>query len=147
MHGCRHAHKPRSGAPHRIDAHHLGLLADACAQRPVQEGHECGCETTPRLKTPRAFGHLQVAAGRPDLRGQCASQRAPANSRMNCSSSAAGNQNIDIAASAEFYQKAFGWKLAKRTQVFIPRIKWSVISSWDKALARVEQHDLRAKEV
>lgn len=44
-------------------------------------------------------------------------------------------------------QKAFGWKLAKRTQVFIPRIKWSVISSWDKALARVEQHDLRAKEV
>ncbi len=36
-------------------------------------------------------------------------------------------------------QKVFGWKLGKRTQMFMPRLKWSLIRSWDKALCRIEQ--------
>jgi glycosyltransferase involved in cell wall biosynthesis len=32
----------------------------------------------------------------------------------------------------------FGWNLAKRAQVFLPGLKWSVLRSWDKALFRLE---------
>jgi len=32
-------------------------------------------------------------------------------------------------------QKGFGWPLAKRAQILLPRCKWSMIRSWDKALA------------
>jgi len=33
----------------------------------------------------------------------------------------------------------FGWGLAKRAQVFLPWVRWSLVRSWDKALFRVEQ--------
>ena len=38
---------------------------------------------------------------------------------------------------------AFGWPLAKRTQVFLPNPKWSLIRAWDKALFRIEARRLR----
>ncbi|HUN60354.1 MAG TPA: glycosyltransferase family 2 protein [Candidatus Sulfotelmatobacter sp.] len=34
--------------------------------------------------------------------------------------------------------KLFGRRLAKRAQVLLPRIKWSVIRGWDKALVQVQ---------
>ncbi len=33
-------------------------------------------------------------------------------------------------------QALFGWKLARRAQVFLPRARWSVYRSWDKFLAQ-----------
>jgi glycosyltransferase involved in cell wall biosynthesis len=33
----------------------------------------------------------------------------------------------------------FGWGLAKRAQVFLPRIRWSFIRFWDRALYRVDK--------
>jgi hypothetical protein len=41
-------------------------------------------------------------------------------------------------------EKIFGWNLAKRAQVFLPRIKWSMIRSWDKTLAKVQHQDFPA---
>jgi glycosyltransferase involved in cell wall biosynthesis len=35
-------------------------------------------------------------------------------------------------------QKSFGWPLARRAQILLPRLKWSVIRSWDRALSRFE---------
>lgn len=32
----------------------------------------------------------------------------------------------------------FGWNWAKRAQLLLPSIKWSLIRSWDKALGRIE---------
>ncbi len=31
----------------------------------------------------------------------------------------------------------FGWALARRAQVYLPRLKWSLVRSWDKALFRI----------
>lgn len=42
-------------------------------------------------------------------------------------------------------ETAFGPGLARRAQVFFPRLKWSVIRSWDKALFRVTESGLSAK--
>jgi glycosyltransferase involved in cell wall biosynthesis len=39
-------------------------------------------------------------------------------------------------------QKAFGWSLAKRAQVFMPRCRWSVIRSWDRALSGFDRRSL-----
>jgi hypothetical protein len=39
-------------------------------------------------------------------------------------------------------QKAFGLPLAKRAQILLPRCKWSMIRSWDKALSLVERRIL-----
>jgi glycosyltransferase involved in cell wall biosynthesis len=36
----------------------------------------------------------------------------------------------------------FGWGLAKRVQLFMPQIKWSLVRFWDKALFRVESQKL-----
>lgn len=33
----------------------------------------------------------------------------------------------------------FGWGLAKRAQVFLPRVRWSLIRFWDKVLFRVDK--------
>jgi glycosyltransferase involved in cell wall biosynthesis len=33
----------------------------------------------------------------------------------------------------------FGWSVARRAQVFLPRLRWSLHSSWDKALCRIEK--------
>jgi glycosyltransferase involved in cell wall biosynthesis len=35
-------------------------------------------------------------------------------------------------------QPIFGWNCAKRAQLFLPSVKWSLIRSWDKVLYRVE---------
>jgi len=35
-------------------------------------------------------------------------------------------------------QKSFGWPMAKRAQLLMPRCKWSVIRSWDRVLSRFE---------
>src|SRR4030095_9367353 len=35
-------------------------------------------------------------------------------------------------------QKTFGWPLAKRAAILMPRYKWSVIRSWDRVLSRFE---------
>jgi glycosyltransferase involved in cell wall biosynthesis len=35
-------------------------------------------------------------------------------------------------------KSVFGWSWAKRAQLFVPSVKWSIIRSWDKALSRVE---------
>jgi hypothetical protein len=39
-------------------------------------------------------------------------------------------------------QKGFGWPLAKRAQIFLPRCKQSMIRSWDKALSRFDSRNL-----
>jgi glycosyltransferase involved in cell wall biosynthesis len=39
----------------------------------------------------------------------------------------------------------FGRKQAKRAQVLLPRIKWSLIQRWDKTLFQIEGHKLEAK--
>lgn len=36
----------------------------------------------------------------------------------------------------------FGWHAAKRAQVLLPRLKWSVIRRWDRLLFRLESRDL-----
>jgi glycosyltransferase involved in cell wall biosynthesis len=36
-------------------------------------------------------------------------------------------------------EKLFGWKLAKRAQVLMPRIRWSLQTSWDRTMFRVER--------
>jgi glycosyltransferase involved in cell wall biosynthesis len=33
----------------------------------------------------------------------------------------------------------FGWSLAKRAQIFLPRLRWSVTRFWDKVLFRIEK--------
>ena len=33
----------------------------------------------------------------------------------------------------------FGWGLAKRAQVFLPRVRWSLVRFWDKTLYRMEK--------
>ena len=38
----------------------------------------------------------------------------------------------------------FGWPLAKRAQVMLPRLKWSAVRYWDRLLFRIEQHLLPA---
>jgi glycosyltransferase involved in cell wall biosynthesis len=35
----------------------------------------------------------------------------------------------------------FGWDLAKRAQVFLPRIRWSLVRFWDKVLFRVNKRE------
>src|SRR3989475_2203309 len=39
-------------------------------------------------------------------------------------------------------QKGFGWPLAKRAQILMPRCRWSMIRSWDKALSRFDSCNL-----
>ena len=39
-------------------------------------------------------------------------------------------------------QKLFGWKCAKRVQILLPRIKWSVLRFWDKVLFLCERSNL-----
>ena len=36
----------------------------------------------------------------------------------------------------------FGWRLARRAQVILPRLRWSLYASWDKALSRVDRQKL-----
>jgi glycosyltransferase involved in cell wall biosynthesis len=36
-------------------------------------------------------------------------------------------------------KSVFGWPLARRAQVFLPRLRWSLHSSWDKVLSRMEK--------
>src|SRR5262249_42478907 len=38
----------------------------------------------------------------------------------------------------DWIRTAFGWRLAKRIHMMGPEIRWSLVSRWDKALARVE---------
>jgi glycosyltransferase involved in cell wall biosynthesis len=38
----------------------------------------------------------------------------------------------------------FGWDLAKRAQVFAPRVRWSVARAWDKAMFRTKKLSLEA---
>jgi glycosyltransferase involved in cell wall biosynthesis len=38
----------------------------------------------------------------------------------------------------------FGWDLAKRAQVFAPRVRWSIARVWDKAMLRARKQDLEA---
>ena len=35
----------------------------------------------------------------------------------------------------------FGWRPAKRLQIFLPRIRWFIEKSWDKALFKIENHN------
>jgi len=37
-----------------------------------------------------------------------------------------------------WFRDIFGWGPAKRLQIFLPRIRWSIEKSWDKALFKVE---------
>jgi glycosyltransferase involved in cell wall biosynthesis len=39
-------------------------------------------------------------------------------------------------------QKGFGWPLAKRAQILMPRWKWSMIRSWDKVVSRFDGPNL-----
>jgi len=39
-------------------------------------------------------------------------------------------------------QKSLGWPLAKRAQVLLPRYRWSVVRSWDRALSHFDTRDL-----
>jgi len=34
-------------------------------------------------------------------------------------------------------KSVFGWRLARRAQVFLPRLRWSLYASWDKALSQM----------
>jgi glycosyltransferase involved in cell wall biosynthesis len=34
----------------------------------------------------------------------------------------------------------FGWNWARRAQLFLPSVKWSLLRYWDKALLRIETH-------
>jgi glycosyltransferase involved in cell wall biosynthesis len=36
----------------------------------------------------------------------------------------------------------FGWDLAKRAQLFLPNVKWSLIRFWDKALFNIERRGI-----
>jgi len=36
----------------------------------------------------------------------------------------------------------FGWDLAKRAQLFLPSVKWSLIRFWDKALFNIERRGI-----
>jgi hypothetical protein len=36
----------------------------------------------------------------------------------------------------------FGWDLAKRAQLFLPSVKWSLIRFWDKALFSIERRGI-----
>jgi glycosyltransferase involved in cell wall biosynthesis len=38
----------------------------------------------------------------------------------------------------EWIRRLFGWGLAKRAQIFLPRMKWSLQTRWDKLLLRLE---------
>ncbi len=35
-------------------------------------------------------------------------------------------------------KKLFGWNCAKRAQLFLPSVKWSLVRFWDKGLSRIE---------
>jgi glycosyltransferase involved in cell wall biosynthesis len=39
-------------------------------------------------------------------------------------------------------KKGFGWPLAKRAKILMPRCKWSVIRSWDKVLSHFDGRNL-----
>jgi len=39
-------------------------------------------------------------------------------------------------------QRGFGWPLAKRAEICLPRCRWSMIQSWDKALSCLESRSL-----
>ena len=43
-----------------------------------------------------------------------------------------------LPAKYHWIQKTFGWDAAKRAQMFVPRIKRSLVRSWDRALLKVE---------
>jgi hypothetical protein len=32
----------------------------------------------------------------------------------------------------------FGWRLARRAQLFLPSVRWSLVKFWDKTLLRLE---------
>jgi hypothetical protein len=36
----------------------------------------------------------------------------------------------------------FGWPLAKRAQIMLPRLKWSLIRRWDNTLFRIENRKM-----
>lgn len=41
----------------------------------------------------------------------------------------------------DWIRRLFGWPLAKRAQIFLPRLRWSVLTWWDRALFRPEGQD------
>jgi hypothetical protein len=38
-------------------------------------------------------------------------------------------------------RRLVGWGLATRAQLFIPQIKWSLVSFWDKVLFHIEKRE------
>ena len=42
----------------------------------------------------------------------------------------------------EWIRIIFGWRLAKRVQDFLPKVRWSVEKSWDKALFRLKSPEI-----
>ena len=38
-------------------------------------------------------------------------------------------------------QRPFGWSFAKRAQTFLPRVKWSLVSNWDRVLYSLEKRN------
>jgi hypothetical protein len=41
-------------------------------------------------------------------------------------------------------QKVFGWPLAKRAKILLPRCRWSLIRFWDKTLSLFDRRTLEA---
>lgn len=46
-----------------------------------------------------------------------------------------------LPAKYHWIQRTFGWDAAKRAQMFVPRIKRSLVRSWDKALFHLENRE------
>jgi glycosyltransferase involved in cell wall biosynthesis len=42
----------------------------------------------------------------------------------------------------DWIRALFGWRLARRAQMALPNVKWSVIRFWDRTMFRIENHDL-----
>lgn len=38
----------------------------------------------------------------------------------------------------------FGWSFARRAQIFLPNLRWSLLRSWDKTLYRIQSRTLRS---
>jgi glycosyltransferase involved in cell wall biosynthesis len=45
----------------------------------------------------------------------------------------------------DWIRRLFGWGLAKRAQVFLPRVKWSLLRWWDKVLSRLASQEPTAR--
>lgn len=41
----------------------------------------------------------------------------------------------------DWIRALFGWRLARRAQMALPNVKWSVIRSWDRAMFRIENRE------